>query len=113
MTKSQPKAKLQKPPHPGDLMMVIRSLAADGKISYSRHALERLDERDNCGDIMDVTKLLRNGEIDGEIKPGARAGEWDCLVMGKFSLEGREAGVSTIVVRGERLIIKTVEWMDP
>ena len=87
-------------------------MVAEGKISYGSHVLDRLDERQNF-DIMDVGKLLRTGEIEGEVKPGANSGEWSCLVTGKFSLDGREAGVATIVVREERLIIKTVEWMDP
>ncbi len=93
-------------------MKVIRRLAQDSKnVSYRAHALERLDER-NTIDILDVLKLLRLGEIEGAINPGKNPGEWSCLVTGKCSLDGRDAGVATIVVREEKLIIKTVEWMD-
>ena len=64
-------------------------------------------------DVDDVEYILTRGMIEGEIRPGKRAGDWECLVVSKLELGGRDAGVITIVVRGDKLIIKTVEWMDP
>jgi hypothetical protein len=57
--------------------------------------------------------VLRRGDILGEITPGNRAGEWRCLVVGPLEWSSREAGVATVVVRRDRLIVITVEWMDP
>jgi hypothetical protein len=113
MSERQPTPKLPKAPHPGGLMKVIRRLTAEGKITLTIHALnDRLDERNF--DISDVQKILRIGEISGNIKQGNKSGEWSCLVTGKLSLEAaREVGVATIVVREAELIIKTVEWIDP
>jgi hypothetical protein len=60
-----------KPPHPGDLMKVIRKLALEGKYSFSSHALdERMEERGFDAD--DVLRIIANGDIDGAIKPGKR-----------------------------------------
>jgi hypothetical protein len=53
------------------------------------------------------------GDIDGNVVPGRKSGEWKCLVVGKLDWTPREAGVATVVVRKDRLIIVTVEWMDP
>lgn len=101
-----------RPPHPGDLVRLIRRLAAEGKVAFSRHVLdERLDERGF--DVADVFELLRSGDIDGPIRAGRNSGEWRCLVVGRLVWSPREAGVATVVVREERLIIATVEWMDP
>jgi hypothetical protein len=63
-----------KPPHAGDLLRLIRRLAAEGKVAFSRHVLdERLDERGF--DVSDVVKLLANGDIDGPIQAGRNPGE--------------------------------------
>src|SRR5262245_55646801 len=40
MTKRPQRARLRKPPHPGDLIKEIRKLAQEGRISYSKHALQ-------------------------------------------------------------------------
>ena len=45
--------------------------------------------------------------------PGSKSGEWKCLVVGKLDWTPHEAGVAAVVVRNDRLIIVTVEWMDP
>lgn len=101
-------AKPPKPPHPGDLVRLVRRLAAEGKVAFSRHVL---DERGF--DVSDVIELLRKGDIDGPVRAGRNPGEWRCLVVGRLAWSPREAGVATVVVREERLIIATVEWMDP
>jgi hypothetical protein len=101
-----------KPPHPGDLIRTIRSLAARGKVSFTDHALEeRMPER-GIG-LGDVRQVLLRGDIEGRIAPGRKAGEWRCLVVGRLDWTPREAGVATVVVRHDRLVVLTVEWMDP
>ena len=45
--------------------------------------------------------------------PGRNATEWRCLVVGRLDWTPREAGVATIIVRKDHLMIITVEWMDP
>lgn len=112
MPKSNVHALPRKPPRPWELLRIIRRLAEAGCITYSVHAeQERMPERGI--DFFDVEGVLRNGEIDGEITPGRRAGEWKCLVVGRAELDARDMGVATVVVRKQRLIIKTVEWIDP
>lgn len=100
-----------KPPHPGDLIKIIRDLAAASKLAFSAHAF---DERMGARDIEygDVTNVLRLGDIEGAIVPGKRDGEWRCLVRGRLEWAGRDAGIATVVVRKDRLIIVTTEWMD-
>ena len=100
------------PPHPGDLIKVIRKLAATGTISFTEHALnERMDERGI--EVADVLAIFRLGDIDGPITAGNKPGEWKCLVVGRLSWTSREAGVATVVVRKDRLIVVTTEWIDP
>jgi hypothetical protein len=56
-------------------------------------------------------RVLRGGDIRGLIEAGKAKGEWKCKVV--MNLKGsREIGVVTIVVNGQRLFIKTVEWED-
>ena len=107
----QMKASQPPQPHPGDLIKVIRALAANGKVSFSRHALdERMDQRGI--EISDVLEIFRLGDIEGDIKPGAKQGEWSCLVRGRPEWASRDAGVATVVVSTNRLIVKTTQWMD-
>jgi len=101
-----------RPPHPGDLIKTVRSLAGQGRVTYTAHAAgERMRERGI--EVDDVLEVLRRGDILGDVTPGRRSGEWRCLVVGSLEWTRREAGVATVVVRKDRLIIITVEWMDP
>ncbi len=112
MPKQQPPSGSGKPPHPGDLMKRIRRLSAAGKIALSAHTLEqRMGERGI--ELSDVLEVFAKGEIEGSITPGKRANEWRCLVVGGLPWTSRDAGVVAVVVRDERLIVITVEWMDP
>lgn len=87
----------------------INDLACKGEITFSDHALERMDER-GISDLQ-VERALRTGEIRGDVEPGRRAGEWKCKIVEK--MKGmRELGVATVVIRNSRLFIKTVEWED-
>jgi hypothetical protein len=98
-------------PKPRDLIKIVRRLAAEGRISYTRHAeQERMPERGI--DFVDVESVFRLGDISGSIEPGSKIGEWKCVVVGKPKSNAREMGVVTIVVQQSRLIVKTVEWMD-
>jgi hypothetical protein len=101
-----------KPPHASQLIKRIRQLAKDGKIAWSSHAFdERMGQR-NLG-ITDALEILRLGDIDGDIKLGKNPGEWRCVVIGNLRWTSREAGVVTVVIRDTRLLVATVEWMDP
>lgn len=64
-------------------------------------------------ELDDVMAVLRLGDIEGPINAGKGPDEWRCLVRGRLDWTAREAGVATVVVRRDRLIIITVEWMDP
>jgi hypothetical protein len=64
-------------------------------------------------EIDDVYEVLARGDIPGTIEPGKELGEWKCLVVGRLEWTSREAGVATVVIRRERLVVITVEWMDP
>ena len=100
-----------RPPHPGDLIKTIRLLAAQGRVTFTGHAAEeRMDERGIGFD--DVFAVLWRGDISGDITRGKRQGEWKCLVVGPLEWTSRELGVATVVVRKDRVIVITVEWMD-
>lgn len=101
-----------KPPHPGDLIKIIRKLLARGDYAFSTHALdERMLERGF--DFNDVQKIIELGDIEGPIVQGDNEGEWRCCVVGKLSWHPREAGVVTVVIREKKLLFVTVEWIDP
>jgi len=55
--------------------------------------------------------VLRTGYLKGEITPGRNPGEWK-LKMCKAIKGQREVGVVTIVMREQKLFVKTVEWED-
>jgi hypothetical protein len=62
-------------------------------------------------DTNDALRVLRTEDIVGEIEAGKYPGEWKCKVVERRK-KAREIGVVTIVMRQERLFIKTVEWED-
>lgn len=101
-----------KPPHPGNLIKLIRKLVARGDYSFTNHVIdERMIERGF--DFEDIIKLIELGDIDGKIVAGRTEGEWRCRVIGKLDWHPREAGVVTVVIREKRLLFVTVKWMDP
>jgi hypothetical protein len=97
-------------PRPEPLLETIRRLSKERKIGFLKHAEERLAERGF--DIFDVFGTLENGYIDGPIKAGAKEGEWKAKVVDVPEGRSRKMGVITIVVKEQRLLIKTVEWED-
>lgn len=103
------------PPHPGDLIKVIHEHVVQGRVSYTRHALDvRMPERGF--DVIDVEHILVHGMVDGSITAGRSPGEWECTVRGTLPVghpqRSREGGV-VVAVRKAKLIIITVQWMDP
>jgi Domain of unknown function (DUF4258) len=95
-------------PHQAEKL--IRQLAANtSNIRWSAHALERMPER-GIPDVVAV-EVLRTGFVKGEVEPGSNPGEWKAK-MSKEVKGRREVGVVTIIVRSERLFVKTVEWED-
>jgi len=88
----------------------IRALAADsGRIVWSRHALERMTEREIFD--VDALRILRGGMLEGMPEATGTDGEWKCKMT--MRLRGvREAGVVLIILKSDRLFIKTVEWED-
>ena len=55
----------------------IRALAADsGRIVWSRHAMERMTEREIFD--VDVLRILRGGMLEGVPEATGTEGEWKC-----------------------------------
>jgi len=98
------------PPHPGHLIARIREIARDSaRVVVTDHAAERMEERDIID--VDLFRILRSGHIVGSVEPGRRDGDWTVKVV--YRLKGsRDAGVVTVVLASERLVVVTVEWED-
>lgn len=87
----------------------VRAIAADSaNVLFTDHAQERMEARGFAD--FDVLRILRTGFVDDE-PVAARGGEWKCKVLKKMSGE-RIAGVVTIIMVKDRLLVKTVEWED-
>jgi hypothetical protein len=56
-------------------------------------------------------EVLRGGCVKGDIEPGQQPGEWK-LKIAKTIKGRREAGVAVLIIREQRLLVKTVEWED-
>ena len=87
----------------------IRSLAAKSdNIAWGLHALDRMVERDILD--VDALRILRKGQCveDPVLTP---RGEWKTKLV--LRIRGvREAGVAVVILRSNRLFVKTVEWKD-
>ncbi|WP_113891626.1 DUF4258 domain-containing protein [Roseiarcus fermentans] len=110
MRKTEAGEIVQFSPKPAELAAVIRRIATDsGCVGFSDHAVDRMEERGITR--LDALRVLRGGDIRGEIKAGRACGEWKCKVV--MNLKGsRNIGVVTLVVKMQRLFVKTVEWED-
>ena len=87
----------------------IKALAAKTEnIGWGFHALERMDER-GIYDV-DVLRVLREGACLGEPEPTLQQ-EWKTKMVRKMR-GAREVGVVVIILRPNRLFVKTVEWED-
>lgn len=104
-------AKLRKlRPRPDELLKRIRALAQDSKnVGFSLHAEDRMEER-GISDL-DALRVLRTGDISGDISPGNNEGEWKCKIVAPMKGR-REIGVVVLTIRNRRLRVKTVEWED-
>lgn len=97
-------------PRARDLVITIRKAAIDSQnVSFSEHALDRMEERDIT--TLDVLRVLRLGDIVGDIEAGRNSGEWKCKMVARKK-GSRNIGVATVVLRSGRLFLKTVEWED-
>jgi hypothetical protein len=91
-------------------LAIIRQLIAQGRVGYLDHSEERIGQRGF--DVFDVRRALKRGHIVGKIEAGKKEGEWKVKLVDTPEGTSRKMGVVTIVVREERLLIKTVEWED-
>ncbi len=95
------------------LLAIIQSLLnhSDG-ISLLLHAQDRMVERGIT--MSDILYVLEHGEIDGKISAADNEGEWQCKICDspRFPENNRDIGVVTIVIKNEKILIKTVEWED-
>ena len=93
-----------------DLRNIISKLASDSaNVAWTSHAQKRMVERDICD--LDALRVLRIGEIEGDIVAGNNPGEWKCKVVSPVR-GGRDIGVVSVVAHRQRIIVKTVEWED-
>lgn len=97
-------------PRLSELHDMIRRLAEEDRQVYlSFHAKERMNLRSITR--IDVIRVLRRGHIDGDIVAGQAPGEWKCKVVANVR-GSRDIGVVTLVIGGDKLLVKTVEWED-
>jgi hypothetical protein len=99
-----------RPPQPADLLALVRQLFAGGRVFYTDHANERMEERGF--DQEDVKRIVMKGRVAGPISAGKKRGDWECKIVSPLLDTSRAAGVVTCVNKGNRLIIVTVEWED-
>lgn len=87
----------------------VRRLAKKTEnIDWSRHALERMDERGIVFD--DALRVLREGFAAGTPEK-TTYDEWKLKMTGTIK-GARQAGAVVIILREDRLFVKTVEWED-
>ena len=96
---------------PDQALRIIQELAVDtANIAWSRHARERMAERDITDRV--ALDVLRKGYVKGDVDPGDSAGEWKVKVCREVKGR-RQVGVVVVFVRAKRIFVKTVEWEDP
>lgn len=95
---------------PHIFLKVVRGLAERTEnIRWSAHARERFLQRDINNTM--ATRVIRKGEISGDIVAGAKAGEWKAKLA--YPIFGkREVGVVIILIGETTILVKTVEWED-
>lgn len=87
----------------------IRQIASvTQNVIWGAHARARMAERDLLD--IDILRVLRGGYVE-EAPEKTPSGEWKCKVTLKIR-GGRTAGVVVILLRNDRLFLKTVEWED-
>ena len=79
-----------------------------GNVIFGDHARDQMVKREIFDS--DVLRVLRSGHVD-EAPRKTKHGEWQCKVV--LKIRGiRSVGVVTIILHGDRLFLKTVEWED-
>ncbi len=76
---------------------------------FSDHTWDRVDVREITR--ADIFHILRTGYCHGQPKKNERD-DWQVIISKKLA-GSREAGAVTIILGDEeKLVIRTVEWMD-
>lgn len=97
-------------PNPASFVKGIREIAARSEnVAFGTHARERMEERGITD--WEAIRVLRTGELKGDIEPGTNEGEWKCKFVAPIK-GSRKVGVVTILLINGRLFVKTVEWED-
>jgi hypothetical protein len=107
-----PRAILDLPLPPTWALRRIRVLAAKSEnIIFTTHALEQMEAREIFdGDVLSIYRSEASS-IKGEVKKGKGTGEYHCKVVRRIR-GNREAGVVTIILPADKLLVLTVEWED-
>lgn len=80
-----------------------------GNVIITDHAFDRVEGREITEP--DVIHILRTGHVEVEMER-LSGNDWKVLVTKRMKGR-REAGVATIILREDKLlIVKTVEWVD-
>lgn len=99
--------RIQRPEAVRDL---VRRLAADSSnVKWSRHALERMEEREITDKM--ALEVLREGMLKGDVEPGNGPDELKVKMVRQIKGQ-REVGVVVITIKGVHLLVKTAEWED-
>lgn len=87
----------------------IRALALTSeRVVITDHAAERMEQRGF--DTTDLFRVLTKGSVF-QAPALTEHGDWKCKVV--MRLRGtRDAGVVTVIARGNTLVIITMEWED-
>src|SRR4051794_18557984 len=79
-----------------EIVARVRDLAASGKVFWSDHAFERVDERDI--DALVAERILQRGDLkDDLVEAGRNDGEWKVTMVDRLK-PNRDAGVVVVVV---------------
>lgn len=88
---------------------IINAAAQDtANVIFGMHALQRMEER-GVSDL-EAYRILRTGHVS-EVPERTDKGEWKCKVIKKLRGQ-RVLGVIAIIIKHDRLFVKTVEWED-
>ena len=87
----------------------IKALAIQSEnIGWGLHALDRMIQR-GIYDV-DALRVMRQGFCDGNPERTER-GEWKAKMVRRM-VGAREIGVVVVILKSNRLFVKTVEWED-
>ena len=88
----------------------VRELARNtSNLVWTDHIKERMEERGIDSEA--VLRVLRDGDVEEEPTETNTPGDWKVKMVRKMG-NGRVAGVVTVLVQNNRLVLKTAEWED-